>query len=147
MELLPRLVPLVMGEEYRHRRYGPTLSVTRSPLLFSVFPSPPLRTATDANTLLTHAYCCHFQSYSSSAYSLSISSKQPSRSAPPQRPTLLSPRPQSPPRPRLHLAQNRASIERRRRRRRRQYGVAASRAYYLLMCVFHRHHLTLYPPK
>lgn len=121
-----------MGEGYRHRRYGP---ITRSPLPFSVFPSPPLR------TLLTHL-CCHFQSYPSSAYSLSTSSKQPSRSAPPQRPTLLSPRPQSPPRPRLRLAQNKASIG-----RRRQCGVTASRACYLLTCVFHRHHLTLYPPK
>lgn len=106
---------------------------------FPLFPSPPLRTATDANTLLTHV-CRHLQSYPSSAYSLSTSSKQPSRFAPPQRPTLLSPRPQSPPRPPLHLAQNKASLER--RRQRRQYGVAASQACYLLTYVFHRHHLS-----
>ena len=85
------------------------------------------------NTLLTHV-CCHLQSYPSSAYSLSTSSKQPSPSAPLQPPTLLSPHPQSPPRLRLHLAHNKASIG---RRRRRQYGVAASRACYPLTSVFH----------
>ena len=119
----------------RHGRRALSLLVRTHTSHDTPSPVSPLHvSALACSSLHKHVYY-HLQSYPSSVYSLSTSSKQSSRSAPPRRPTLLSPHPQSLPRLRLHLAHNKASIGR--RQRRRQYGVAASLACYPLTYVFY----------